>query len=70
MKELEAAIERLRQAVERLATAADARQTGTRRLAADLKREQAERAELQSLTDTIAGRLDGAIERLRSTLDN
>jgi hypothetical protein len=68
MQEVEAAIERLTKAVGRLEAAAAGRVAERQRLTSALEREQKGKAQLELLRDDMAGRLDGAIDRLRAAL--
>ena len=70
MKEVEAALERLTLAVDRLAETAGSRVAERKRLSGDLQREQTERRQLETVTEGLAGRLDDAILRLRAALDS
>jgi len=69
MSELTAAIDRLARAVDRLDRATARRIAAGEKLAAALVQANAERDEIEGVTDVIAARLDGAIERIRSTLE-
>jgi ABC-type transporter Mla subunit MlaD len=69
MSELTAAIERLARALDQLDRATTRRVAASGKLAAALAQANAERDELEGVTDVIAARLDGAIERIRSTLE-
>jgi hypothetical protein len=71
MTELTAAAERIARAVERLETLVRRGGGESReRLAAELKRARSEMAQLETVTDGVSLRLDGAIERLRVALDD
>jgi hypothetical protein len=70
MKDVEAAIDRLTQAVDRLARAAEARLGQGRKIAAELHREAADKEQLAALTAGASGRLDDMIGRLRSVLQD
>jgi hypothetical protein len=73
MMELTAAVERMARAVERLETLAHRRVGGSadrERLGVELKRARSEMAQLETVTDGVSLRLDGAIERLRAALDD
>jgi hypothetical protein len=68
VQEVEAAIERLTRAVDRLAAVSARRVADDKRVAADLASAQQARSHLEDLTGSVAGRLDGAIFRLRTAL--
>jgi hypothetical protein len=74
MTDLTSAAERMARAVERLEQVARRQgspdQPGRVRLAAELKRAKADMAQLETVTEGVSLRLDGAIDRLRSALDD
>ncbi len=73
MTDLASATSRLERAIGRLEEAARTRLAGAtgerKRMGADLARAKADLAQLETVTDGVAHRLDGAIERLRTVLN-
>lgn len=66
--ELEQATRRLQTALDRLEQAIDARDGSGEDLRSALEAAQRENAALRDLTDTVAGRLDTTIARLKTVL--
>lgn len=66
--ELEQATRRLQTALDRLEQAIDARDGSGEDLHSALEAAQRENAALRDLTDTVAGRLDTTIARLKTVL--
>lgn len=66
----QAALERLAQSVIRLETTLAERGRDEDGMAAELEAARAEQAALQQLVETVTERLDGAIGRLRTVLED